>query len=96
MIFLAVIIGLIILFLIIECIRWNTEGKTYGFGICCGLCLATGFVIEIIYINESIYEPHPKAMDVYQGKTTIKYTIRDGIKVDSVVVFKENNYGTED
>lgn len=96
MIFLAVIIGLIILFLIIECIRWNTEGETYGFGICCGLCLATGFVIEIICINESIYEPHPKAIDVYQGKTTLEYTIIDGIKVDSVVVFKENNYGTED
>lgn len=31
-------------------------------------------------------------MDVYQGKTTIEYTIRDGVKFDSVVVFKENYY----
>ena len=30
-------------------------------------------------------------MDVYQGKTTLEYTIRDSVKVDSVVVFKENN-----
>ena len=30
-------------------------------------------------------------MDVYQGKTTIEYTIRDGVKVDSVVVFKKEN-----
>jgi hypothetical protein len=27
-------------------------------------------------------------MDVYQGKTTLEYTIRDGEIVDSVVVFK--------
>ena len=32
----------------------------------------------------------PSALDVYQGKTTIEYTIRDGVKVDSIVVFKEN------
>jgi hypothetical protein len=30
----------------------------------------------------------PSAMDVYQGKTTLQYTVVDGIKVDSVVVFK--------
>ena len=30
----------------------------------------------------------PTAMDVYQGKTTLEYTIRDGEIVDSVVVFK--------
>ena len=33
-------------------------------------------------------------MDVYQGKTTLEYTIVDGVKVDSIVVFKEfkDNY----
>ena len=31
-------------------------------------------------------------MDVYQGKTTLEYTIVDGVKVDSVVVFKDNYY----
>ena len=96
MIFLAVIIGLIILFLIIECIRWNTEGKTYGFGICCGWLTEALCILEIILIFESISKGNPTAMDVYQGKTTIEYTIRDGVKTDSVVVFKENNYGTED
>ena len=32
----------------------------------------------------------PTAMDVYQGKTTLQYTIIDGEKIDSVVVFKKN------
>ena len=28
-------------------------------------------------------------MDVYQGKTTLEITYKDGVPVDSVVVFKE-------
>ena len=32
----------------------------------------------------------PTAMDVYQGKTSLQYTIVDGTKIDSVVVFKKN------
>lgn len=31
----------------------------------------------------------PTAMEVYQGKTTLKYTVVDGIKQDSVVIFKK-------
>lgn len=44
-------------------------------------------VILIITINTS--EPSPTALDVYQGKTTLEYTIRDGEIIDSVVVFKK-------
>jgi hypothetical protein len=32
---------------------------------------------------------NPTAMDVYQNKTTLKYTIIDGVKTDSVVVWKK-------
>ena len=34
--------------------------------------------------------PLMTAMDVYRGKTTLKYEIVDGVKVDSVVVWKKN------
>lgn len=30
----------------------------------------------------------PTAMDVYQGKTTLEITYKDGVAIDSVVVFK--------
>ena len=30
----------------------------------------------------------PTAIDVYQGKTTLEITYKDGVPVDSVVVFK--------
>ena len=35
------------------------------------------------------HSKEPMAIDVYQGKTTLKYTIVDGVVTDSVVVFKE-------
>jgi hypothetical protein len=33
-------------------------------------------------------------MDVYQGKTTLEYKVVGDVKVDSVVVFKNDDYGT--
>ena len=32
--------------------------------------------------------PHPIALDVYRGKTTLEITYRDSVAVDSVVVYK--------
>ena len=37
--------------------------------------------------NDNNFE-YPTAMDVYQGKTTLKITYEDSVAVDSVVVFK--------
>ena len=41
----------------------------------------------ICYILNSANEP--SAMDVYRGKTTLEYTIIDGVKIDSVVVYRK-------
>lgn len=46
------------------------------------MCFAMGF---ICYVSDDT----PTAMDVYKGKTTIEVTYRDGVAVDSVVVFKK-------
>lgn len=42
-------------------------------------------VIIIIACSES---EEPKAIDVYQDKTTLEITYKDSVPVDSVVVFK--------
>lgn len=34
------------------------------------------------------FEPQPTAMDVYQGKTTLEYKMVDGVRTDSMVIFK--------
>ena len=47
------------------------------------LIVGIGFVVA----NEM--EETPKAIEVYQGKTTLEITYRDSIPVDSVVVYKK-------
>lgn len=54
------------------------------FGILTG---AVVFVIIWVILNLTYTPITP--MDVYQGKTTLKYEVVDGVKVDSVVVWKE-------
>ena len=36
-----------------------------------------------------LFSYEPKAMDVYKGKTTLEITYKDGVAIDSVVVFKD-------
>ena len=51
---------------------------------CVGLlCCIIGAVLA-----NKVQDKYPQAMDVYQGKTELEYTIRGGEIVDSVVVFK--------
>lgn len=44
--------------------------------------------LGVLLIMANHYEKNPSAMDVYQGKTTLEITYKNGIPVDSVVVFK--------
>ena len=52
------------------------------------------FVLGLIFIFYGIIglndKNKPTALDVYQGKTTLEITYKDGVPVDSVVVFKDN------
>ena len=50
-------------------------------------------MISMVFINiwiilAIVYMNRPTAMDVYQGKTTLEITYKDGVPVDSVVVWK--------
>ena len=45
-------------------------------------------LIAFLIYGSEVLEPMPTALDVYQNKTTLEYTIRDGEIVDSVVVYK--------
>lgn len=50
-----------------------------------GFLLLADIYCFMEFLNPSIYP-----MDVYRGKTTLKYTIVDGIKTDSCVVWKSD------
>ena len=55
----------------------------------CGFVIGmiiTSVVFIVLYLKS--YKYYPQAIDVYQGKTTLKYTIIDGVVTDSTVVWK--------
>lgn len=94
MIIVAIIVGIIIIGLISLINHISSDGSgNMEVGVFFGVFVSIFFVIEIGIVSDIIAEPKPKAMDVYQGKTTLEYTIRDGEVIDSVVVFKNSVYG---
>lgn len=94
MIIAAIIIGLIVIGLIvlINFISHSGHGDM-DTGVFLGMLLSVCVMIEMSIVSDIIGEPKPTPMDVYQGKTTLEYTIRDGEVLDSVVVFKNSVYG---
>lgn len=44
------------------------------------------FITSVLLTIESL---NPTAIDVYRGKTTLEVTYKDGVPIDTVVVFKE-------
>lgn len=57
---------------------------------CLGLIIGgiMGVIVSLYIISDD-----PTAMDVYQGKTTLKYEVVNGQVMDSVVIWKEDIYG---
>lgn len=52
-----------------------------------GLSFMLAFTALVLMI---IYAQRPKAIDVYKGETTLEITYKDGMPIDSVVVWKNN------
>ena len=86
----AIIVGVLILALMILG-KYISErcGESFDVGVFIGAIIIMLMIIEICLVEIITEKQKPSALDVYQGKTTIEYTIRDGVKVDSVVVFKK-------
>jgi membrane-bound ClpP family serine protease len=74
-------IGLIILLVGLFLLCAERKGTAFMFGVI-GAYIISG---AVLMLSE---DSKPTAMDVYQGKTTLEITYKDGVPVDSVVVFK--------
>lgn len=85
----AIIVGMLILALMIlgEHISERCGGD-FEFGAIIGAVITILVVTEICLVREIIEKPKPSALDVYQNKTTLEITYKDGVPVDSVVVWK--------
>ena len=89
MIIFAIIVGILILALMILRERISERcGGGFEVGEFIGAVITILFVIEICLVHEIIEKPKPSALDVYQDKTTLEITYKDGVPVDSVVVWK--------
>ena len=61
--------------------KFDSDFNTFLWGMVAGAILG-------LVVCTSILTKHPKAIDVYRGKTTLEMTYRDTIPVDTAVVFK--------
>ena len=95
MILAAIITGIILIFLVAltDYIGDKKHGK-FNDGITLGVFITIFVFIEYALIACIIDDKNPTAMDVYKGKTALEYKIVDDVKVDSVVVFKNDYYGS--
>ena len=59
---------------------YDKEGMSVATMICAALF---GAFLVMIFV-----ESEPTALDVYRGKTTLEITYRDGVAIDSTVVYK--------
>lgn len=48
-----------------------------------------GGLLFVVSVHSLCYDRAPTALHVYQGKTTLQVTYKDGVAIDSVVVFKD-------
>lgn len=86
----AIIVGIFIFILFILATHDSKRyGDRFDAGVFKGAFITSLIFLETLLIITITKEPRPSALDVYQGKTTLEYTIRDGVKVDSIVVFKK-------
>jgi hypothetical protein len=98
MTFIYITIGAMVLCLFLMVIAVATE--SYNLGQASSIVLLISFLTFVavaLYLNldeqKEIEKSIPTAMDVYRGNTTLEITYRDGVPVDSVIVFKQKVYG---
>lgn len=85
----AIIVGIVFAVMVFITLYISDKKKgDFDTGIGIGFIVYVLFIVEVALVANVIKDPQPTAMDVYQGKTTIEYTIRDSVKIDSVVVWK--------
>ena len=82
----------VILYNVITRSKEDLKKEHAGFTICGTLCVTCIVFAGVFAGLRSYATDTPTAMDVYQGKTEIQYTMKGSVKTDSIVVFKEG-YG---
>jgi hypothetical protein len=98
MTFIYITIGAIVMCLFLLVIAVAIDSHNLGLASSFVLLISIiAFIVGSLYLNldaeKEIEKSTPTAMDVYRGNTTLEITYRDGMPVDSVIVFKQTVYG---
>ena len=89
----AIIVGIFILALMVLWAFFRKRGgSSFDTGVFIGIVITILVIIEICLISLIIEKPTPSALDVYRGNTELEITSVNGTPIDTVVVFKNNNY----
>lgn len=78
-----IVIPIITMFYVVCFPNYNDEWLAYS----AITCFVVGFILFICCAIDK--ETNPTAIDVYRGKTTLEVTYKNGVPIDTVVVFKE-------
>lgn len=90
MIFLAVVVGVLLIFFILYAFHLlNINTSDFGAGMILGMVISLFVVAEILIIYDISEELKPQAIDVYRNKTELEITSVNGVPRDTVVVWKE-------
>lgn len=82
----AIFIFTSVLVLILSTSVFSSDGASESYNIIIiGLSFMLAFIVMILLI---IYIQRPEAIDVYKGNTTLEITYKNGIPIDSTVVWK--------
>lgn len=73
----------IILYIFIVFVSGKDLNKIKAFVILIPFFLTTGIIFSLLILSDI-----PKAIDVYRGKTVLEITYKNGVAIDSTVVFK--------
>ena len=93
MIVLSIILGVIIVALMLFMLYMSDKKLgDFDIGATFGVIITILMVIEVSILASILEKPSPTAMDVYKGKTTLEYKVVDGMKIDSIVVFRDSIY----
>lgn len=83
------IIAIILLIITVASLLvWNGTTKDTDNRYLSGVLLMISSIFLFVVIQVLCLKATPQAIDVYHDKTTLEITYRDGMPIDSVVVFK--------
>jgi hypothetical protein len=84
----TIIAVILLVFVVAALLVWNGTTKDVDNRYLSGTLLMISSVLLFVAIQILCSKDTPQAIDVYHDKTTLEITYRDGMPIDSVVVFK--------